>query len=114
MDKMLKQYLDQAKEVIGERTEGEIAHDNAVVDALNSGLSIEAALSLAAQHHPGEAIQWDSGNIDDIAAHYDRGFTSTFSTMIDRVMRLFCSLELNRSAFFFHPKSNASTFTEPR
>lgn len=71
MDKMLKQYLGQAKEVIGERTEGEIAHDNAVVDALNSGLSIEAALSLAAQHHPGEAIQWDSGNIDDIAAHYD-------------------------------------------
>lgn len=45
MDKMLKQYLDRAKEIIGERTASEIAHDNAVVDALNSGLPIEAALS---------------------------------------------------------------------
>lgn len=71
MDKMLKQYLDRAKEIIGERTAGEIAHDNAVVDALNSGLPIDAALSLAGQHHPNEAIQWDSSNINDIAAHYD-------------------------------------------
>jgi hypothetical protein len=71
MDKMLKQYLDRAKEIIGERTASEIVHDNAVVDALNSGLSIKRALSLAGQHHPGEAIQWDPGNIDDIAAHYD-------------------------------------------
>jgi len=71
MDKMLKQYLDRAKEIIGERTASEIAHDNAVVDALNSGLPIEAALSLAAKHHPNEALQWDSGNINDIAAHYD-------------------------------------------
>jgi len=71
MDKMLKQYLDRAKEIIGERTASETAHDNAVVDALNSGLPIEAALSLAAKHHPNEALQWDSGNINDIAAHYD-------------------------------------------
>ena len=71
MDKMLKQYLDRAKEIIGERTASEIAHDNAVVDALNSGLPIEAALSLAAKQHPNKALQWDSGNINDIAAHYD-------------------------------------------
>ena len=71
MDKMLKQYLDRAKEIIGERTASEIVHDNAVVEALNSGLSLEAALSLAGQHHPGEAIQWDSSNISDIAARYD-------------------------------------------
>ncbi len=71
MDKMLKQYLDRAKEIIGERTASEIAYDNAVVEALNSGLSLEAALSLAAQRHPGEAIQCDSGTISDIAAHYD-------------------------------------------
>ena len=71
MDKMLKQYLDRAKEIIGERTASEIAHDNAVVDALNSGLPIEAALSLAAKQHPNEALQCYSGNINDIAAHYD-------------------------------------------
>jgi len=71
MDKMLKQYLDRAKEIIGERKASEIAHDNAVVEALNSGLSLEVALSQAGQHHPDEAIQWDSSNIRDIAAHYD-------------------------------------------
>jgi len=41
------------------------------VEALNSGLSLEAALSLAGQHHPGEAIQWDSSTTSDIGAHYD-------------------------------------------
>jgi hypothetical protein len=71
MDKMLKQYLDRAKEIIGKRTASEIAHDNEVVDALNSGFLIEAALSLAAQHHPSEALQWDSGNINEIATYYD-------------------------------------------
>ena len=70
MDKMLKQYLDRAEEIIGKRTASEIAHDNEVVDALHSGFPIEA-LSLAAQHHPSEALQWDSSNINDIAAHYD-------------------------------------------
>lgn len=71
MDKMMKEYLDRAKEIIGERTPREIAHDNAVVESLNLGLPIEAALANAGQKHPSEAIQWDSSNIDDIAAHYD-------------------------------------------
>ena len=71
MDRMLKQYLDRAKEIIGERTASEIAHDNVIVSALNSGLSIEEALTRAGKSHPDEALQWDAGNINDIAAHYD-------------------------------------------
>jgi len=71
MDKMMKAYLDRSEEIIGKRTPSEIAHDNAVVESLNLGLPIEAALANAGQKHPGEAIQWDSENIDDIAAHYD-------------------------------------------
>ena len=34
MDKMTKAYLDRASEIIGERTESEIFHDDAVVEAL--------------------------------------------------------------------------------
>lgn len=71
MDKMMKQYLDRSKEIIGDRTASEIAHDNAVVEFLNMGLPIEAALANAGQKHPGEAIKWDASNIDGIAEHYD-------------------------------------------
>lgn len=71
MDKMLEQYLERANEIIGERTAGEIAYDDAIVEFLNMGLPIEAALANAGQKHPGEALQWDASNIDDLAARYD-------------------------------------------
>ena len=32
MDETIKAYLDHAKEVIGERTEGQILYDDAVVE----------------------------------------------------------------------------------
>lgn len=68
---MIKIYLDRAAETIGERTESEILHDDTVVEALNQGRTIKEALSIAGKDHPAEAIKWDNGNIDDIAAHYD-------------------------------------------
>ena len=71
MDKIIKAYLDRASEIIGERTKSEIFHDDAVVEALNQGRTIEEALSIAGKKHPSEAIKWDDGNIGDIAAHYD-------------------------------------------
>ncbi len=71
MDKIRKEYLDRAAEIIGDRTSSEIAHDDAVVEALNQGRTIEEALSIAGEKHPGEAIKWDNGNIGDIAAHYE-------------------------------------------
>jgi len=71
MDKMTKAYLDRASEIIGERTESEIFHDDAVVEALIQGRTIKEALSIAGMKYPDEAIKWDDGNIGDIAAHYD-------------------------------------------
>lgn len=70
-NKMIKTYLARAKEIIGERTPGEIAHDDVVVAALESGLPIDVALAKAAATHPAEALAWDASTIDDIAAHYD-------------------------------------------
>lgn len=67
----MKAYLEQAAQIIGERTPGEIAHDDAVVEALNQGHTIEEALNIAGEKFPDEAINWDKSNIDDIAVHYD-------------------------------------------
>ena len=71
MDKLIKAYLNRAAEIIGDRTSGEIAHDDAVVEALNQGRTIKEALAIASGKHPDEAIQWDDSNIGDIAAHYE-------------------------------------------
>jgi len=71
MDKITKEYLDRASEIIGERTENEIFHDDAVVESLIQGRTIKEALSIAGKKHPGEALKWDDGNIGDIAAYYD-------------------------------------------
>jgi hypothetical protein len=71
MDKTIKEYLDRAVEIIGDRTSSEIAHDDAVVEALNQGCTIKEALAIAGERHPSEAIKWNNDNIGDIAAHYE-------------------------------------------
>ncbi len=71
MDKILKGYLDHAAEMMGDRSRSEIAHDDAVVDALRQGHSIKEALAIAGAKFPDEAIEWNDDNIDDISAHYD-------------------------------------------
>ena len=71
MDRAIKEYLDRAAEIIGNRTSDEIAYDDAVVEALNQGHTIKEALSIAGEKHPDEAIDWGDGNIGDIAAHYE-------------------------------------------
>jgi hypothetical protein len=71
VDKMLKAYLARANEIIGERTPSEIAHDDVVIESLNSGLSIESALANAARQYPNEKLEWNSGNIDEISSHYE-------------------------------------------
>ena len=71
MDKMLKEYLQRAEEIIGERTPEEIQHDDEVIACLESGIPIQMAIANAAQKFPKEALSWDPSNIDDIAEHYD-------------------------------------------
>jgi hypothetical protein len=71
MDKILKAYLDHAAAMIGNRSPSEIAHDDAVVDALRQGHSIKESLAIAAAKFPDEAIEWNNDNIKEISAHYD-------------------------------------------
>ena len=70
-NKLMKMYMQQAEQIIGKRNPDEIAHDDEVVAGLETGLSIEAALSNAKQKHPSEALSWDASSIADISAHYD-------------------------------------------
>ena len=71
MDKILEAYLDSAAEIIGHRSPAEKAYDDAVVDALRQGKSIEDSLAIAGAKFPDEAIEWSDTNIGEIAAHYD-------------------------------------------
>ncbi len=71
MDKILKAYLDHAAEMIGHRSLSEIAHDDAVVEALRQGHSIKESLAIAGAKFPDEAIEWNEDNINEISAHYD-------------------------------------------
>ena len=71
MDKLMKEYLKRAAEIIGERSPGEVMYDDAVVAALNQGRPIQEALAIAGAKYPSEALGWDPTTIHDIAAHYD-------------------------------------------
>lgn len=53
------------------RTAIEIAYDTIVLSKLKKGCDIKKALDAAAKKYPGEAMQYDDGNIDDISTHYD-------------------------------------------
>ena len=71
MDKILEAYLDNAAEIIGHRSPSETAHDDAVVDELRQGKTINKSLAIAGTQFPAEAIEWSDSNIGEIAAHYD-------------------------------------------
>jgi hypothetical protein len=71
MDDLLKAYLDQAEELIGERTLEEVAYDKEVIKQLRKGRDIKKALKMAAREYPSEALQWDEETLGDIAAHYE-------------------------------------------
>lgn len=57
--------------MLSERTSGEVAYDNIVLDELNNGKSIREALDIAAEKYPEEALQYDDDTIDEIYQHYD-------------------------------------------
>ena len=71
MDRILKAYFDRVAEIIGDRTPGEKAYDDAVVGALRRGCTIKEALANAGEKCPGEALRWGEYNIEDITAHYE-------------------------------------------
>jgi len=64
-------YLEQAREIIGDRSQAEIDYDNAVVAYLRTGMDIKRAIRAANQKHPEEALKPEAGHWTDLAARYE-------------------------------------------
>jgi hypothetical protein len=63
-------YLEQAREIIGDRSQAEIDFDNAVVATLSAGMDIKRAIRFANQEHPEEALQPGPDHWADLASRY--------------------------------------------
>lgn len=63
--------LTRAAKVIGDRGSSEVPCDDAVVEAMNRGLSVREALSIAAKACPDEAIAIDDSTYGDVSLHYE-------------------------------------------
>lgn len=70
MDAM-KEYLQRAKEIIGDRSQAEIVYDDEVLRGLRSGKDVAAAIMQANVKYPDEALQVDETTIDGVASHYE-------------------------------------------
>ncbi len=64
-------YLQAAREIIGERSPGEIDYDNAVVANLTAGMSIKKAIAAANHQYPEEALSPAPDHWNDLAARYE-------------------------------------------
>lgn len=64
-------YLERAREIIGDRSEAEIAYDNSVVAHLSSGMDIKRAVGAANREHPDEALKPGPEHWEDLASRYD-------------------------------------------
>lgn len=64
-------YLKRAQEIIGDRTQGEIDYDDAIVANLNRGMDIKNALRSANEQYPDEALEPKNYHWDDLAARYE-------------------------------------------
>ena len=67
----IDQYLQQSQEIIGDRSSAEKRYDNEVLRWLRKGKNIKKAIDKANKKYPEEAIEVDTTNTDDVAAHYD-------------------------------------------
>jgi hypothetical protein len=66
----IKAYLERAREIIGDRSQAEIAYDDAVVAHLSSGMDIKSAIAAANQEYPDEALLPGAGHWADLDARY--------------------------------------------
>jgi hypothetical protein len=57
--------------ILGERSEAEKAYDDEVLRYLCVGYDIQAAIALANQKYPSEALVIDDSNLADVATHYE-------------------------------------------
>jgi len=68
---VLKQYVDRAEEIIGERTPDEEKYEREVIRWLRRGKNINKAIAKANQKYPKEALQVNDDNLADVEAHYE-------------------------------------------
>ena len=68
---LLKQHLELAAEVIGERTPDEEKYDREVIRWMRRGKTISKAIAKANEKYPAEALQVDNDNVADVQAHYE-------------------------------------------
>jgi hypothetical protein len=64
-------YLQRAGEIIGDRSQSEIAYDDSVVAHLSREMDIKRAIRAANQQHPEEALKPRPEHWADLAARYD-------------------------------------------
>jgi hypothetical protein len=64
-------YLERAQEIIGERSQAEVAYDDSVVAHLSEGENIKQAIREANREHPEEALQPGPEHWEDLACRYD-------------------------------------------
>jgi S-adenosylmethionine:diacylglycerol 3-amino-3-carboxypropyl transferase len=64
-------YIERAKEIIGERTPGEEKYDREVVRWLTKGKDIRKAIAKANEKFPAEALSVDESMYDDLRSRYD-------------------------------------------
>lgn len=64
-------YLQQAREIIGERTQAETDYDNSVVAHLCKGMNIKQAIRAANKQYPEEALKPLQHQWSDVAARYE-------------------------------------------
>jgi hypothetical protein len=67
----INQYLQSAKQIIGERSEAEEAYDDEVVAGLEQGLPIKAAIDAANRKFPGEALKVQKEALQEVAQHFE-------------------------------------------
>ena len=68
---ILKQYIERANEIIGERTPDEQKYDHEVIRWLRKGKSISKAIAKANEKYRTEALQVDNDNLAEVQAHYE-------------------------------------------
>ena len=65
-----KYFLSTMQNILGERSEAEEAYDDEVLRCLCGGYDIQAAIALANQKYPNDALVIDDSNFADVAEHY--------------------------------------------
>ena len=82
---LIQEYLERAKEIIGERTPGEEKYDREVVRWLAKGKDISKAIAKASEKYPAEALTVDESTRADVRAHYE--YVAEYERIIQKMNR---------------------------